>query len=285
MRFLEHIRDLNHYHPERFLPLLVGDAMVGQVKQAFAARLADWPEVFELSRHAVRLAPGLDSFDSRTAAVTRVIEGLRADGVIDRHHGEPYRVAEHFSAPPLLAIDRASVAYFGIRAYGQHLNGFVRDSDGIRMWVGRRSRSKPSFPGMLDQLVAGGLPYGIPLLENLAKESWEEAAIDQALAANAVAVGTVSYCCETDIGLKPDLLFNYDLELPTGFVPRANDGEMEEFLLLPLPDVAAMVDQGSEFKPNCNLVIMDFLIRHGVLTPEHPDYVAISEGLHHSGPY
>ena len=286
MSYLDHITALNHRGSKTFPPLMVSSVTVGRVEPGFARQLARWPKVFEVSGDGVLLANGLDSFDRRSAAVAEITDQLHAEGIIARHHGEPYRVGAGFSTPALLTIDRASVAYFGVRAYGQHLNGFVRDNGRIHMWLGRRSRSKQSFPGMLDQLVAGGLPYGMPLARNLAKECWEEASIPESLATQAVPVGAVSYCRETKAGLKADLLFNYDLELPTDFVPRANDGEMEEFLLLPLEEVAALVDNGDEFKDNCNLVVIDFLIRHGFLTPHHPDYAALCEGLHrgsHSG--
>ena len=245
--------------------------------------MARWPDTFVVDNSQVLLAERLDDFGQRSEAVAAIIAELRAEGIVARHHGEPYRVATDFASPPLMTIDRASVAYFGVRAYGQHLNGYVRDGDELLMWLGRRSRSKPSFPGMLDQLVAGGLPYGITLADNLAKECWEEAAIPADLAAQAVPVGTVSYCRDTDSGLKADLLFNYDLELPAGFVPRANDGEMEEFLLLPLAEVAGLVEHGAEFKDNCNLVVIDFLIRHGYLGPEHAQYTALCQGMHQSG--
>lgn len=283
MSYLDPITALNQCGSKHYLPLIVDDSTVGRLDPAFAAHLARWPAVFVVSDDAVRLADGIQGFDARSQAVAEVVGALRAKGVIARHHGEPYRVAADFSSPALLTIDRASVAYFGVRAYGQHLNGFVRDGDELLMWLGRRSCSKPSYPGMLDQLVAGGLPHGISLQDNLAKECWEEAAIPAELARQAVPVGTVSYCRETDAGIKADLLFNYDLELPADFVPRANDGEMEDFLLLPLAEVAQLVEQGDEFKDNCILVAIDFLIRHGFLGPEHPEYTALCEGLHQSG--
>lgn len=283
MSYLDRITALNQCGSKHYLPLLVADSTVGRVDAAFARQLARWPEVFVVAEDEVRLADEIEGFDARSRAVAGVVDALRAEGVIARHHGEPYRVAADFAAPALLTIDRASVAYFGVRAYGQHLNGYVRDGDALLMWLGRRSRSKPSYPGMLDQLVAGGLPHGIPLQDNLAKECWEEAAIPAELARQAIPVGTVSYCRETDTGIKADLLFNYDLELPAGFVPRANDGEMEEFLLLPLAEVARLVEHSEEFKDNCNLVVIDFLIRHGFLRPEHPEYTALCQGLHQSG--
>ena len=284
MTYLEHIDALNQRDSSVFLPLVVAGQVVGRVRPPFARQLARWPTVFEVSTGEVRLARRLDSFSGRTEAVAAVTTQLHDEGIIARHHGEAYRVAASFSDPALLTIDRASVAWFGVRAYGQHLNGFVRRDGEMLMWLGRRSRSKPSFPGMLDQLVAGGLPHGIALDDNLAKECWEEATIPATMAARAVPVGTVSYARETDAGLKADLLFNYDLELPTDFVPRANDGEMEEFLLLPLAEVAALVEHSNQLKDNCNLVVIDFLIRHGYLQPDHPQYTILCHGLHQNGP-
>ena len=41
----------------------------------------------------------------------------------------------------------------------------------------------------------------------------------------------------------------------------------------------ATVDASDDFKFNCNLVIIDFCIRHGILPPEHPDYENILRGF------
>ena len=35
----------------------------------------------------------------------------------------------------------------------------------------------------------------------------------------------------------------------------------------------------SEFKYNCNLVLIDFFVRHGLIEPDDPDYLAIVAGL------
>ncbi len=40
-----------------------------------------------------------------------------------------------------------------------------------------------------------------------------------------------------------------------------------------------VVRDGFDFKFNCNLVIIDFLVRHGIIEPDHPDYLAITRGL------
>src|SRR3546814_6062152 len=99
------------------------------------------------------------------------------------------------------------------------------------MWTGRRARDKHTYPGMLDNTVAGGQPLGLSLRENLVKECAEEAAIPPALAERAVAVSAISYRHMTEEGFKPDVQFCFDLELPPDFVPRNTDGEIESFQL------------------------------------------------------
>jgi len=103
-----------------------------------------------------------------------------------------------------------------------------------------------------------------------------------------VPVGVVSYNRVARRGYRPDVLYCYDLELSADFEPRNTDGEVESFSLLPLEEVARLVRETDEFKLNCNLVIIDFLIRHGFLRPDEPEYLQLNLGLRrspgHAGP-
>ena len=56
------------------------------------------------------------------------------------------------------------------------------------------------------------------------KECWEEAGVPKELAAQARPVGAVSYAAMQSAGLKRDVLFCYDLELPLEFVPTPQVG-------------------------------------------------------------
>lgn len=279
MSFLDRIEECNEHDLSHFRPFLVADERVGWVRHALAERLAKFADTFTVKRDAVRLADHLDDFRSRTDAVDRVVKTLEAEGIIKGRRNEYYPVSTSFTAPPLMAIERAAVPRFGVRAYGVHMNGYVRKPDGIHMWIGRRAKDKHTYPDMLDNTVAGGQPMGIGLMENLIKECKEEAAIPESLAKQAHAVGAITYCMEAEDGLKPDVQFCYDLEMPGDFTPRNTDGEIAEFMLWPIARVAEVVRDTREFKFNCNLVIIDFLVRRGLLPPEHPDYVAIGRGL------
>jgi hypothetical protein len=171
------------------------------------------------------------------------------------------------------------VPYFGVRAFGIHVNGYVRRGAELSMWIATRARDKPTYPGMLDNMVAGGQPIGLSLWDNLLKEAAEEASIPAELARRARPVGAVTYCHETAAGIKPDCMFCYDLELPPEFEPRPGDGEVEAFELWPLERVAEVVRESNRFKFNCNLVIVDFLVRHGRIPQGDPDHAEIVRRL------
>jgi 8-oxo-dGTP pyrophosphatase MutT (NUDIX family) len=275
MSYLDRIRDCNRRDLSRFVPFAVDGARVGWIRRDRVEILLRHDDVFAGDDGGVTLASGLDGFQARSAAVAEVVETLDTDGHIRRVRGEDYPVATGFGAPPFFRLDRGAVPFFGVRAYGVHLNGFVRRPGGLAMWIGRRAPDKAVAPGKLDNMVAGGQPIGLTVQENLIKECAEEASIAEPLARRAIPVGAITYCVEFPEGLKPDVQFCYDLELKADFVPESGDGEHSGFRLLPIDEVAAIVRDTDEFKFNCNLVVIDFLVRHGVLGPDDPDYLTI----------
>ena len=287
MSYLDRIHECNTYDLSHFKPLIIGNAVLGWVKHAFAQELKYWPYVFTVTSEQVILgiggsesAPGI--IVRRTEALDIVNQHLVASGIINQTHGERYPVKAEFDHTEALVIDRASAPYYGIRAWGQHLNGYVKKNGQLLMWIARRSKSKSTFSGKLDNMVAGGLPIDITLKKNIAKECQEEASLPLDLLSPLKAVGAINYCVEIGKGLKPDVMFCYDLELPESFIPRCQDGEVEEFYLLPVEEVAQIVRETNDFKLNCNLVIIDFLVRHGCIRPDEGNYLQIVSGLRQS---
>ncbi|HKW53454.1 MAG TPA: DUF4743 domain-containing protein, partial [Stellaceae bacterium] len=235
--------------------------------------------VFAMTGDAVRLVVAGD-FTDVSAAVDGVVERLVTDGLVPKWRNEFFAVAPRWGAPPLFKLDRGAVAFFGVRAYGVHLNGYLRDGDGrLRLWIGRRAADKKVAPDKLDNLVAGGIGYEHGLFETLAKEAREEADMPAELIARAVPVGAVSYRMELPGGARDDVLFIYDLDVPRGFVPRNTDGEIAAFHLMAADEVVAGVRDSEDFKFNVNLVIIDFALRHGLVPPDDPDYLALVTGL------
>ena len=280
MAYLDHIAACNAHDIAKFRPLLVARRHVGWVRHDRVARLAGFPEVFRLAGDAVSLHPRLDTPEARSDAVEAVARALAAAGDGPRLTGERYRVVPRWGEAALMTVDRGIVSLLGIRAFGVHLNGFVRRPDGLFLWIGRRAADREVEPGKLDNIVAGGQPAALGLMDNLVKEAREEADIPEALARTAKPVGAIGYCMENAWGLKPDLMFCFDLELPADFTPRNTDGEIAGFTRMAAAEAAARIRDGNDFKFNVNLVIMDFLVRHGVLGPDdQPDYVDIVRGL------
>jgi 8-oxo-dGTP pyrophosphatase MutT (NUDIX family) len=274
----------------QFLPFTLDGAALGYVSAEFLTQLEKYPDVFGTSRSPdgeakeLTLSPALQQADvtTRSEAVDTVMASLRDAGIISGWRNEMYPVLTSFYAQPSLLLERAAAPLFGIKAYGIHVNGYIVTEDGTKeLWVARRAATKPTWPGRLDHIVAGGQPAGLTLLENVIKECQEEAGIPSELSSTAVPVGAVSYISLQSAGLKRDVLFCYDLELPRDFVPTPHDGEVAEFFRLPLDEVAKVVadHEKDPYKDNCNLVVLDFLVRHGILIPDCAGYLDVVRGL------
>ena len=62
----------------------------------------------------------------------------------------------------LATIERASARFWGTLTLGAHATGYTRSAGGRpeALWIARRSFTKATDPGMLDNLVGGGVPHG-----------------------------------------------------------------------------------------------------------------------------
>ena len=203
----------------RYVPFMAGGRRIGWLQPELAARLASFHDVFSAGAERVDL---LDA-----EGLTPVVEALAKEGFIPGWRNERYRIADLFD------IERAAARPFGLTTQAVHLNGIV----GERMWLARRSATKPIDPGMLDNLVGGGISVGFSVESTLVKEAWEEAGIPAELARKARAGGTISVLREVPEGVQSETISIYDLELPEDFRPQNQDGEVSEFKLLPFAEV------------------------------------------------
>jgi 8-oxo-dGTP pyrophosphatase MutT (NUDIX family) len=279
MSLLRHIQQCNAWDPARFLPLWHGGERLGLVRRANAEALKRFPNAYAVDDKGVRLLFEGD-VDAVSAVIEETTEHLVAEGLVAKWRHEFFAAAPHWGAKPHFRIDRGAVPFFGIRAYGVHLNGFVREGDRLKLWVGRRAPNKAVAPDKLDNLVAGGIDHAHGLEETLVKEAEEEAGMPAALAARAVSVGAVSYRMAVTHGLRDDVLFCYDLELPRDFQPKNNDGEFVSFMLEDASRVIDIARKGDDFKFNVNLVLIDFALRHGLIRTDDPDYLDLVTGIH-----
>jgi hypothetical protein len=51
-----------------------------------------------------------------------------------------------------------------------------------------------------------------------------------------------------------------------------------------LQQVADIIATSDAYKPNCALVIMDFFLRHGALSPDEPGYLGLAQALRQGAP-
>jgi isopentenyldiphosphate isomerase len=193
----------------------------------------------------------------------------------------------------LFEIERCASPLFGIVSYGVQLLAYVTSEEGIKLWIGKRSDMKQTYPGMLDCTAAGGLGTGKLPIESVICEAQEEASITEKLIrTRAKPMPHLSYfhvsCTEAggerDL-FQPEIEYTYELELDSATIPEPNDSEVDYFSLYTIDEVLSALKQG-RFKPNSGIVVVEFLIQHGILTSENlPNYLEILSHLHRELPF
>ena len=271
-------------HP-RYRPLIVDDVDAGWLDDAHATRLAHFGAVFRVLPDAVRVSDRLRDIDVRTAAFAEIAHTLRAEGELPAWRDERYAVARTFGATPLFYLERGAARWFGVRTWAAHVNGVSGTAQFPRLWFARRSPHKAIDPGMLDNLVGGGIGAGTRVDATVVKEAWEEAGIEASIARLAYPVGAVHLRRALPDGLQRETVFVHDLALPETYIPANQDGEAVEYRLVDLAETARLigVTSGSdEVTIDASVVVLDFLLRYGAIAADAPDYVAL-EALRHVG--
>lgn len=269
-RFLSH-------DPSRFLPLTIADCVVGEIRKDHAERFADSGGFkrrgegvfFEGFQGSAQLQKTLDE------ACTELWQtyGFKPTG-------EKYPILQKWGEKHFGLVDRVVIPWLGVRGFGVHVNGYVRKADGsIHVWIGKRAMDRRVDPGKLDNMIGGGLPYGLSIRENLCKEAWEEAGLDEKAVASALHASTLHYKVDMMKGVRNDTLFVFDLEMPEGLAPCNTDGEVETFSLMPAQEVLSIVRDTDAFKFNCDLVLVDFFLRHGMISPSEADYAQLVSAM------
>ena len=253
------------FRPQRFVPLHRGAKPIGWIRRDLAEGLRVWPEVFQFSEKNICLRPVAEA--DLSAALADVAHALARDGAIRGWRGETYAIRAADDGPVLFHLERAAMRFFGLTSSAAHLNGYFFQNENPTIWIARRSATKAIDPGMLDNLVAGGVPSGQDAWQALLRECGEEAGIPAALAGTARPAGVLRVCREVPEGLHSEILHIHDLALPAAFVPCNTDGEVSEFLSL---DAQRLMERiaGGEMTVEAALVAADFVLRQGVLQDE-----------------
>lgn len=257
---------------DTYVPLRVDGNVVGWVGRERSRRLAGFADVFRVGGDGLAFVPALRDARERSAALAGVTACLAREGALTAWRDEQYAVAPALGAPPWFTLERAAARYFGVHTWAAHVNGLVRDGVGARMWLARRSATKAIDPGMLDNLVGGGIAAGATVAGTVVKESWEEAGIAPALAATARPAGALHIRREQPDGLQWETIHAHDLWLPADFVPVNQDGEAVEHRRVSLTTAANLiaVDDGPDtVTADASLVVFDCLLRQRAVDTDH----------------
>ncbi|MFM1765365.1 MAG: Isopentenyl-diphosphate Delta-isomerase [Pseudomonadota bacterium] len=230
--------------PEEAMPWYLGDAhspsgyLTPEHAKVLLSLRQDWQRV----PHGLRWDTPEKTHASRSLALAKLAAELRDLGhvtgwrnekfsywpdAIILANGHPIEPTDALSAA--FEMERAAYRFFGLRAHAVHVNGFTEDGF---LWCGRRSLTKATDPGMLDNIAAGGLPVGESLQTCGVREMAEEAGLSEALALTAVAQGQVTTCRSVPRGWHHETLWVYNLLMPADVQPVNQDGEVAEFSLL-----------------------------------------------------
>jgi len=267
-------------------PLVVDGHVVGALDPDRVRTLKRFPDVFVVGAGEVGFASHLTDAASRTAAVASVARTLAGEGRLSAWRDERYAVGAAPGGSPLFLLERAAARYFGIRTFAAHVNGTTRRDGDTAMWIARRSPRKAIDPGLLDNLVGGGIAAGVTVAETVAKEAWEEAGLPAALSRTARPVGTLEIRRAQPDGLQLETIFVHDLDLPNDTVPVNHDGEVAEFRVVSPDEVARLAanESGPDVvTADASLVIADWLMRHGFVPRDTVAWEAL-DGLRHGKP-
>ena len=192
-----------------------------------------------------------------SAALNLLANHMREGGFIPGWRNEEFAWIDQ-NGHQYFRLERAAFRTFGFRSMASHINGYTK-ADTI--WLGRRSENKPTDPGKLDNLAAGGISADETPWVNARRELWEESGVPAQIADDIEPVGRIHMSrIANDRGFHDEQLFIYDLELPRQFIPTNHDGEVSGFIEVSYAEAAARI-LADEFTSDAAFVTADFILR------------------------
>jgi 8-oxo-dGTP pyrophosphatase MutT (NUDIX family) len=208
--------------------------------------------------HGMRLDGRRPNLLSQT--MRALADRMRQGGFIPGWRNEEFAFIDA-QGHALFQVERAAFRTFGLKSMASHINGFTESG---QIWLGRRSESKQIDPGKLDNLSAGGVSADETPWVCASRELWEEAGIPKAIASEIQPAGRMEMRRPTPtLGFHAELLFVYDLLLPSNLLPTNRDGEVAGFIAVSYSEAAARI-LADEFTADAALVTADFILRRSI---------------------
>ncbi|KAL2759927.1 hypothetical protein ACRALDRAFT_1060100 [Sodiomyces alcalophilus JCM 7366] len=196
------------------------------------------------------------------------------------------------------------VSLLGIVTSGAHLNVFHGKGSGMKIWLMRRGPSMSSYPNVYDQLVAGGTEPtkdadGGATIRREASEEIEnwEAKFPRWRETMTTPASTLQYHFVNPSKVhplpkphmrgmyEPGIRYVFDYEVSD---PQEDFWAAESRMTVAGPFSVSEVEaflKGNQFKPNCALVMVDFLMRKGAISPGIQGYEDLKNRLARKLPF
>jgi 8-oxo-dGTP pyrophosphatase MutT (NUDIX family) len=248
-----------------FVAAAAGDIELGSVARAHVQALRRWSRWLQFEPQRIRLVAPREAWSEVFAQMNAA---LRSDGLIRAWRDEPFTLYSTAGQDLGVAIERAAARFWGTLTLGAHCNSFVADATGTprQLWIARRSPTKATDPGKLDNLIGGGVAAGQTPQEAVVREGWEEAGLTPAQMTGLQRGGIVRLLRDIPEGLQREWIHVFDLALPVDTTPRNQDGEVAALELRACPDALALA-AGLEMTVDAALVTLDFALRRRLLPP------------------
>ena len=244
-------------------PLVVAGQVVGSVAEGFLSqiglqRLMDKRYQLLIGEHSGAAAWHLDAPASATTdALNTLAAALRDAGRCGPWRNEQLAVCNP-AGEVVGTVERGAVRVLGIATRAVHLVGLAPDG---RLWVQKRSLTKPNNPGLWDTLMGGMVAASDSLPQALARETWEEAGLRVEALADVQHGGQVHFSRPSreggGVGYMVERIDWFSAQVPEVQAPNNQDGEVERFALLAPDTVRAQVAQG-QFTLEAGLVLASF---------------------------
>lgn len=193
-----------------------------------------------------------------STSLTALADRMRQGGFIPGWRHEEFAWVDQ-NGHEYFRLERSAFRTFGFRSMATHINGYTKAGN---IWLGRRSETKTTDPGRLDNLAAGGIGADETPWVNARRELWEEAGVPSQIADQIEPIGRIHMRRPIPgRGFHDEHLYIYDLELADNFIPTNHDGEVSSFIEIPFSEAAARI-LADEFTSDAAFVTADFILRH-----------------------
>ena len=247
------------YMPIYFSKGAVGEEVIGHLNPEFIPYLQEFLTKESLPLISFRndgLLIQLGKPIEISKSLYQLAEKMRLGGYIPGWRNEDFSWIDS-TGHQYFRLERAAFRTFGFRSMATHINGYAKSDS---LWLGRRSETKSTDPGKLDNIAAGGISAEETPWVCAKRELWEEAGVPSQIADKIQPIGRIHMRRPITRGFHDEQLFIYDLELADNFIPTNHDGEVSGFIEISLAEAAARI-LADEFTSDAAFVTADFILR------------------------